>query len=85
MASSHIGVVTSGPYRWVRHPNYAAVVLEMFALPMMHTAWITAFAGTAAYLEILRHRLRIEENALMANQAYRVAMEPKPRFFPKLF
>jgi methyltransferase len=85
MASSHIGVVTSGPYRWVRHPNYVAVVIELFALPMMHTAWITALAGTAANLEILRHRLRLEEDMLMANQAYRVAMEAKPRFLPKLF
>src|ERR1039458_5397466 len=85
MASSRVGVVTSGPYRWVRHPNYVAVVVELFALPMIHTAWITALAGTAAYLEILRHRLRLEEDMLLADPAYRVAMEAKPRFLPKLF
>jgi methyltransferase len=85
MASSHIGVVTSGPYRWVRHPNYTAVVVELLSLPMIHTAWITALAGTAAYLEILRHRLRLEEDALMADPAYRMAMETKPRFLPRLF
>ncbi|MBZ5699997.1 MAG: hypothetical protein LAN18_15785 [Acidobacteriia bacterium] len=85
MASSRIGVVMSGPYRWVRHPNYVAVVIELFALPMMHTAWITALAGTAANLEILRHRLRLEEDTLMADQAYRATMGEKPRFLPKLF
>jgi methyltransferase len=85
MASSRVGVVTSGPYRWVRHPNYAAVVIELFALPMMHTAWITALAGTLANLEILRRRVQVEEGVLMSNPAYRVTMGAKPRFLPRLF
>ena len=71
MASSRVGVVTSGPYRWVRHPNYVAVVVELFALPMMHTAWITALAGTAANLEILRRQAGVEDGVLMADPAYR--------------
>src|SRR6202790_5657674 len=65
MESSRVGVVTSGPYRWVRHPNYVAVVAELFALLMIHTAWITALAGTAANLEILRRRLKVEDGVLM--------------------
>jgi methyltransferase len=85
MASSRVGVVTSGPYRWVRHPNYVAVVIELFALPMMHTAWLTALAGTLANLEILRRRLRVEEGVLMADPSYRSAMGAKPRFVPKFF
>jgi methyltransferase len=85
MASSRVGVVTSGPYRWIRHPNYVAVVMELFALPMMHTAWITALAGTAANLEILRRRLDVEEDVLMADATYRATMGIKPRFLPRLF
>ncbi len=85
MASSRVGVVTSGPYRWVRHPNYVAVVIELFALPMMHTAWLTALAGTLANLEILRRRLRVEDGVLMADPLYRSAMGGKPRFLPKFF
>jgi methyltransferase len=85
MASSRVGIVTSGPYRWVRHPNYVGVVLEVFSLPMIHTAWITALAGTLAYLEILRRRIRLEEGVLMADPSYRSAMGAKPRFLPKLF
>lgn len=85
MASSRIGVVSSGPYRWVRHPNYVAVVAELFALPMIHAAWITALVGTAANLEILRRRLRVEDGVLMADAAYRVTMGAKPRFLPRLF
>jgi methyltransferase len=85
MASSRVGVVTAGPYRWVRHPNYVAVVIELFALPMIHTAWITALAGTLANLEILRRRLRVEDGVLMADPSYRVTMGEKPRFLPRLF
>jgi methyltransferase len=83
MVSSRVGVVTSGPYRWIRHPNYVAVVIELFSLPMIHTAWITALAGTLADLEILRRRLRVEEGVLLADPVYRATMGDKPRFLPK--
>lgn len=85
MDSSRVGVVSSGPYRWVRHPNYVGVVAEVFSLPMIHTAWITAIAGTLGYLEILRRRLAVEDGVLLANPSYRLAMGGKPRFFPRLF
>lgn len=85
MDSGRIGIITSGPYRWVRHPNYVGVVLEVFSLPMIHTAWITAIAGTLGYFEILRRRIKIEDQVLMANPAYREAMGNKPKFFPRLF
>ena len=85
MESSRVGVVSSGPYRWVRHPNYVAVVMEIFSLPMIHTAWITAIAGTLADLEILRRRIKVEDGFLMSNPAYRLAMGGKPRFLPQLF
>jgi methyltransferase len=85
MESSRVGVVSSGPYRWVRHPNYVAVVVEIFSLPMIHTAWITAILGTLGDLEILRRRIRVEDGFLMSNPAYRQAMAGKPRFLPRLF
>jgi len=85
MDASHIKVVSSGPYRWVRHPNYVGVVAEVFSLPMIHTAWITAIAGTLGYVVILGRRLRLEDGFLMANPAYRLAMGEKPRFLPRLF
>ena len=85
MDSARVGVVSSGPYRWVRHPNYVGVVLEVFSLPMMHTAWITAICGTLGYMEILRHRLKLENGALLANAEYRLVMGNKPSFFPRLF
>lgn len=58
--------VTSGPYRFLRHPNYAAVVVEGVALPMVHTAWVTAGLFTVADAALLRVRVRAEREALDA-------------------
>jgi methyltransferase len=57
--------VDGGPYRWLRHPNYVAVVLEGIALPLVHTAWITAVVFTAVNTALLRVRIS-SENAAMA-------------------
>jgi len=56
--------VATGPYRWFSHPNYVAVVVEGFALPLVHTAWITAVVFTALNLPLLAIRLRTENAAL---------------------
>jgi methyltransferase len=85
MASGPLGVVTSGPFRWVRHPNYLAVFIELVALPLIHTAWITALVAAVGNAWVLRHRLRVEEPVLDADPAYRAAMAGKPRFLPKFF
>ncbi|URN18530.1 MULTISPECIES: isoprenylcysteine carboxyl methyltransferase family protein [Streptomyces] len=56
--------VTSGPYRLLPHPNYAAVVVEGLALPLVHSAWITATAFTALNALLLTTRIRTENTAL---------------------
>ena len=71
MASAGLGIVTGGPFRWARHPNYAAVFVELIALPLIHTAWITAAAGAALHALVLRSRLRVEEPLLAASADYR--------------
>jgi methyltransferase len=78
------GVVTSGPYRWIRHPNYVAVFAELAALPLVHGAWLTASLGALAHAAILAGRIRAEERVLMSDRAYRAAMGRKPRFVPEL-
>lgn len=77
------GVVTHGPYRWIRHPNYVAVFLELLALPLIHSAWLTTVLGGVAHLWVLRQRITAEEAILMAHPAYRRAMAAKPRFLPR--
>jgi len=58
------GLVRTGPYRWLRHPNYLAVVVEGVALPLVHGAWVTALVFTVANAAVLRTRIRCEEKAL---------------------
>jgi methyltransferase len=83
--STRLGVVTSGPFRYVRHPNYAAVFTELLALPLIHTAGVTAVLGAIAHIAVLSQRLSTEERVLFANPDYRTAMNGKPRFLPGLF
>ena len=59
-----LGRVTRGPYRLMSHPNYVAVVVEGVALPLVHTAWITAIVFTALNAVLLRVRIRVENAAL---------------------
>jgi methyltransferase len=56
--------IETGPFRFLRHPNYLAVVTEMVALPMVHTAWLTALTYSLLNAALLRTRIRVEEDAL---------------------
>lgn len=56
--------VTGGPYRWLSHPNYVAVVIEGIALPMVGFAWVTAVVFTLLNIPLLAARLRVENAAL---------------------
>lgn len=76
--------VTGGPYRFARHPNYLAVVVEMFAMPLVHTAWVTAVVASLGNAAILRLRIRAEEEALAAAGDYQAALGARPRFLPGL-
>lgn len=83
--AGRLSPVTDGPYRFIRHPNYVAVFVEMFSLPLIHTAWLTAGIGTAAHFMVLRSRVRVEDSTLLANPEYRERMGGKPRFLPRFF
>ena len=56
--------VADGPYRFLPHPNYVAVVAEGVALPLVHTAWITALVFTVLNAALLRTRIKVENAAL---------------------
>jgi methyltransferase len=72
--------VTSGPYRFVRHPNYLAVVLEMACVPLVHGAWLTAIVFSTANALLLTVRIRAEEAAL--GSGWSDAFAGKNRFVP---
>ena len=56
--------VTWGPYRFLSHPNYIAVAIEGVALPLVHSAWITALVFTVCNAVLLSVRIRVENAAL---------------------
>jgi methyltransferase len=72
--------VTSGPYRYVRHPNYVAVVLEVACLPLAYGSWRTALVFSAGNACLLAVRIRAEERAL--GPAWAEAFRGRPRLIP---
>jgi methyltransferase len=74
--------VTGGPYRYLRHPNYLAVVAEIAALPLVHTAWITALAFSVLNAWLLKVRIRAEEAALAGASDYEAAFAGRFRLLP---
>jgi methyltransferase len=74
--------VTGGPYRFLRHPNYLAVIIEMLALPLIHTAWITAVVFSLLNGLILRVRIRAEEAALAQVSDYGSVFADRSRLIP---
>ncbi len=72
--------VTGGPYRYLRHPNYLAVILEMACLPLAWGMWRLALVFTVGNAVILWFRIRDEERALGPRWAE--AFEGKGRFVP---
>ncbi len=72
--------ITNGPYRFVRHPNYLAVCIEMLAVPLVHGAYLTAAAFSLANAALLLVRIKAEERAL--GPGYADAFAATPRFLP---
>jgi len=75
--------VATGPYRFVRHPNYLAVILEGFAIPLVHSAWLTAVAFSLCNAILLAVRIRCEEKALAAYCDYDRRLAGRLRFRPQ--
>lgn len=77
-------VVTSGVYRYLRHPNWLGVILEIAFLPLIHSAYLTAIAFSLANAWLMSQRIQTEERALAENSNYTACFAEKPRFFPDI-
>ncbi|KYD27950.1 isoprenylcysteine carboxyl methyltransferase family protein [Geobacillus icigianus] len=77
-------VVKKGPYRWIRHPNYAVVVLEIALLPLLFQARLTAVVFSFLNALLLFVRIKTEERALAALTDYQEAFRARPRFWPSI-
>ena len=73
--------VTGGPYRFLRHPNYLAVVVEVLAVPAIHGAWLTLLVASVLNALLLMRRIPVEERAL--GRAYADAFAGRRRLLPE--
>ena len=76
--------VNQGIYHYIRHPNYLGVILEIGAVPLIHSAYLTAIFFSIANGLLLAWRIRTEEVALKEQNNYEQVFASRPRFLPKL-
>lgn len=77
-------VIDAGPYRFIRHPNYLALMLEFAGLPLIGGAYVCAVALSGLNGLLLAARIADEEALLERVPEYRRLMGAKPRFLPRL-
>jgi methyltransferase len=78
-------IATSGPYAYLRHPNYSVLVVELAALPAGFGLYRLAMAATLANLTLLAIRVREEEKLLFEVPGYAEHFGDKRRFIPGVF
>lgn len=77
-------VVKNGPYRFLKHPNYVIVTLELIIIPLMFQAFATAVLFTILNIFILSIRIPAEEKALLDLTEYGEAFHQQKRFIPTI-
>jgi methyltransferase len=61
-------VVARGPYRYLRHPNYAVTIVETFVLPLAFGALALAAIMTALWWTVLAYKMRLEDQEMDARR-----------------
>ena len=74
--------ISRGPYRFIRHPNYFAVIVEIACVPMIHGCWLTAVVFSIGNAALLRVRIRAEEAAM--GPRYALEFGGRSRLMPML-
>lgn len=77
-------IVIDGPYRFIRHPNYLVVILEITTLSLFHSAYISFLVLSLWNSVLLYVRIKREEEMLFQNPKYKKHFLYKNRFFPKV-
>lgn len=62
-------LIGSGPFRYLRHPNYTVVMLETFLLPLVFGAWAISVVMTAVIGAVLYYKIVLEEKTLERRRA----------------
>ncbi len=63
-------LVTAGPYRFMRHPNYVITTLETAILPMVFGAWALSIIMTVIWGSVLNYKIILENKALLERQSH---------------
>jgi protein-S-isoprenylcysteine O-methyltransferase Ste14 len=78
-------LVSSGPYRWIRHPFYDAVALYLAANALAAANWFVFLTGVAVVaLLVIRTRTEEEKLILRFGDSYRTYVGRTGRFFPRM-
>ena len=80
----NLEVVRRGPYRFIKHPNYLVVSIELLVVPLMFGAYVTACLFTILNILMLSIRIPAEEKALRELTEYESYLGSCNRFLPKL-
>ena len=78
-------LITSGPYRWVRHPAYTGTIITLGGFGLAVGSWVGAILAIAIALPAYTYRVRVEEGAMLEalGEEYRNYMRRTGRFFPR--
>lgn len=83
--NDELSIITKGIYNYIRHPNYLIVILEITALSLYHSAYVSFLFFSVFNFLLLFFRIRFEENELFNNPKYSNHFKYKKRFIPGLF
>jgi protein-S-isoprenylcysteine O-methyltransferase Ste14 len=80
-------VVSSGPYRWIRHPSYAGLLLIVAGLGAAFRNWLSLTAYVVLPLPAIVWRIHVEEAELnrVLGQTYRTYQSDRARVIPRLW
>ena len=83
-ARSDQPVITTGPYRLVRHPSYTAGIMMFMGIGLALGSWLSAALVTVAAIATYTYRVTVEERALLdtIGEAYGAYMKDRKRFIP---
>ncbi|MEH7300636.1 isoprenylcysteine carboxyl methyltransferase family protein [Neobacillus drentensis] len=77
-------VIRKGPYRFIKHPNYFVVAIELLVVPLLFSSYITSILFTMLNVMILSRRIPEEEKTLQDLTEYVDAFQDCNRFLPKI-